>query len=152
MLGFKAVRSLGILQFYTADQGTLKYTSSSAAINGGVLEVLKVSEAGSVNELCAVNNSGMFVFLMKGSGLFPFCSGEEGEREGTRIRNWQLPSSRETRSRSLTAMRTRIETTLPIVALAVRACLMLDWRSFRNSLMMARLQSTFSLVEVTSED
>jgi hypothetical protein len=49
-------------------------------------------------------------------------------------------------------MRERIEATLPIVALALRACVMLDWRSFRKSVMMARLQSAFSLVEVSSEE
>jgi hypothetical protein len=55
MLGFKAVRNLGILQFSTADQDTLKYISSSTAIKGGFLEVLEVSEAGSVNGLFVVN-------------------------------------------------------------------------------------------------
>jgi hypothetical protein len=49
-------------------------------------------------------------------------------------------------------MRARIETAMPFVAQAVRACLMLDWPSFRKSLMMARLQSAFCLVEVPPEE
>jgi hypothetical protein len=69
VLGFKGVRNLGILQFATADQDTLKYISSSAAIKGGFLEILEVSEAGSVNELIVLNKSGMFVFLMDGDIL-----------------------------------------------------------------------------------
>jgi hypothetical protein len=49
-------------------------------------------------------------------------------------------------------MHSRIDAAIPVVAQAVRACVMLDWAMLRNSLMMARLQSAFNLVEVQAEE
>ena len=68
-LGFTGVRGLGVVQLATADQDTLKYISSEAAIKADLLRVTEVSESGSVNELLVLNGSDAFVFLMDGDIL-----------------------------------------------------------------------------------
>lgn len=49
-------------------------------------------------------------------------------------------------------MKPALESHLPLFIRAFRACLSLDWPSLRSSIMMARLQSTFNLVEVPGEE
>jgi len=58
-----------VVQLATADQDTLKYISSEAAIKADLLRVTEVSESGSVNELLVLNGSDAFVFLMDGDIL-----------------------------------------------------------------------------------
>jgi hypothetical protein len=48
-VGFTAEGGLEVVQIATADQDTLQYSSSTAAIKEGLLEVREMSEAGSVN-------------------------------------------------------------------------------------------------------
>jgi hypothetical protein len=66
---FQQNRNLSAVQLATANQDTLKYISSSAAIKGGYFEVREVSAGGQVNQLLVVNNSQELVFMMDGDIL-----------------------------------------------------------------------------------
>jgi hypothetical protein len=48
--GFRQESGLGVLQIATADQDTLQYKSSAAAIKEGLLEVREISEGGTVKK------------------------------------------------------------------------------------------------------
>ncbi|MGA9115145.1 MAG: DUF6569 family protein [Bacteroidota bacterium] len=69
ILGFRIEGGLGVVQFATPDQDTLQYISSEKAINGRLMEVREVSEAGRVNTLVVLNHSDSFVFLLDGDIL-----------------------------------------------------------------------------------
>jgi hypothetical protein len=68
-LCYTGVRGLGVVQMATADQDSLEYISSEAAIKGELLRVTEVSQSGSVNELLVLNGSDQHVFLMDGDIL-----------------------------------------------------------------------------------
>jgi hypothetical protein len=68
-VGFKQESGLGVLQKATADQDTLQYRSSTAAIKEGLLEVREISEGGSVNHVFVLNKSEFYLFLMDGDIL-----------------------------------------------------------------------------------
>jgi hypothetical protein len=60
---------LSVVQVGTARQNTIEYISSATAIKGRHIEVREVSEAGMVNSILVVNNSGHFVFMLDGDIL-----------------------------------------------------------------------------------
>ena len=68
-LSFQQNRNLSAVQLATANQDTLKYISSSAAIKGGYFEVKEVSASANVNQLLVINDSDQLVFMMDGDIL-----------------------------------------------------------------------------------
>jgi hypothetical protein len=68
-VGFRMDQGLGVVQIATADRDTLEYISSNRAIKAGALEIVEVSEGGSVNTLIVINRAESMVFLLDGEIL-----------------------------------------------------------------------------------
>ncbi|HMS64634.1 MAG TPA: hypothetical protein PKD83_05200 [Ignavibacteria bacterium] len=68
-LKFRSKDALSIVQFETENKNSFEYISLSKAIQGKFIEVMEVSESGSVNDLNVINNSQYFVFMSDGDIL-----------------------------------------------------------------------------------
>lgn len=69
ILSLQQFEALSALQFKTEPANTIEYISSAKAISSNFIQVTEVSASGSVNDICVVNNSNYFVFLMDGDIL-----------------------------------------------------------------------------------
>jgi len=68
-LKFQSKDALSIVQFETENKNSFEYISMSRAIQGKFIDVMEVSESGSVNDLNVINNSEHFVFMSDGDIL-----------------------------------------------------------------------------------
>ncbi len=69
VLDFQTEKSLSLVQLASDLVDTFAYISVAKAINGNLIEVKEVSDAGSVNHLFVVNHSDDYVFIMDGDML-----------------------------------------------------------------------------------
>jgi hypothetical protein len=69
ILSFQKKECLSVLQFSTSNQNTFNYVSGDSAIKDKLIEIKEINEAGSVNNIFVINNSGEFVFLSDGDVL-----------------------------------------------------------------------------------
>jgi hypothetical protein len=69
VLGFQTNEALSIVQIATDNRDTFNYITGDAAIEKKLIEVIEVSEGGSVNNLTVINHSKDFIFMMDGDIL-----------------------------------------------------------------------------------
>ena len=62
-------KALSVVQFVTADADSFSYTTATKGITDGTVEVLELTQSGSVNSLAILNHSDQFVFFADGDVL-----------------------------------------------------------------------------------